>query len=112
MLKRVKRGFEFDETELALDVIAKVGPGGSFMVNPHTVKRMKTSALLPMLSDRSARIQWETKGALDTHARAMQRAHDILAHADPAVFAPEVETRIRSEFAGLVSGCLEMPEGW
>ncbi len=112
MLKRVKRGLEFDETELALDVIAKVGPGGSFMVNPHTVKRMKTSALLPTLADRSARVQWETKGALDTHARAMQRAHDILARGKPAGFPAEVEKQIRSEFSGLVSGCLEMPEGW
>ena len=45
MLKRVKRGLEFDEEELALDVIAQGGPGGSFMVDPHTVKRMKTAAL-------------------------------------------------------------------
>src|SRR5512141_1484709 len=27
MLKRVKRGFEIDDKELALDVIAQVGPG-------------------------------------------------------------------------------------
>jgi trimethylamine:corrinoid methyltransferase-like protein len=73
---------------------------------------MKTEALLPTLADRSARVQWETKGALDTHARAMQRAHDILAHADPIVFPAEVETRIRAEFSGLVEGCLEMPAGW
>src|SRR5512141_144101 len=54
MLKRVYRGVEFDDKELALDAIAKAGPGGSFMVNPHTVKRMKTAGLLTTLADRQA----------------------------------------------------------
>jgi trimethylamine--corrinoid protein Co-methyltransferase len=112
MLKRMKRGFDFDDKELALDVIAQVGPGGSFMVNPHTMKRMKTAALLTTLADRSARAQWEGKGSLDTHARALQRARDILLRPAAPPFSPEVESRIRAEFPGLVTGELEMPEGW
>ena len=112
MLKRIKRGFEVDDKELALDVIAQVGPGGSFMVNPHTMKRMKNAALLTTLSDRNARAQWEGKGSLDTHARAMQRVREILARPAPPPFPPEVESRIRTEFPGLVPGALEMPEGW
>ncbi len=112
MLKRVRRGFEFNEEELALDVIAEVGPGGSFMVNRHTVKRMKTSALLPSLADRAARATWESRGALDTQARAMTRVREILARQNPAVFPPEVDARVRAQFPGLVAGALQMPEGW
>jgi len=112
MLKRVKRGFEFSEEELALDVIAKVGPGGSFMMSPHTVKRMKTVALLPKLADRDAREAWESKGALDTQARAMRRVREILARESPAVFSPEVDARIRAQFEGLAPGNLEIPKGW
>jgi trimethylamine--corrinoid protein Co-methyltransferase len=112
MLKRIRRGFEFSEEDLALDVIAKVGPGGSFMIHPHTVKRMKTSALLTTLADRNARAQWEAKGALDTHSRALNRARDILSHASPTAFPAEVESRIRAEFKDLVPGDLVMPEGW
>src|SRR5512138_59011 len=112
MLKRIKRGFELDDTELALDVIARVGPGGSFMVQPHTMKRMKNAALLTTLSDRNARAQWEGKGSLDTHARAMLRAREILARPAAPPFPAEVESRIRAEFPGLVPGELEMPEGW
>jgi len=52
----------------------------------HTVKRMKTTALLPKLSDRDARIS-EKKGSLDTHARAMLRVREILAH-DNTHFSP------------------------
>jgi len=112
MLKRVKRGLEFSEGELALDIVAKVGPSGSFMMSPHTIKRMKTTALLPKLADRDSRDSWEKKGALDTHARAMRRVREILARDNPAVFAPEIDARIRSAFEGLVPGNLEMPEGW
>ncbi len=112
MLKRIKRGFEIDDTELALDVIAQAGPGGSFMVSPHTMKRMKTAALLTTLSDRNARTQWEAKGALDTHARAMRRVREILARPAAPPFPADVESRIRAEFPGLVAGDLQMPEGW
>ena len=37
------------------------------------MKRMKTAALLPNLADRDSRDKWESKGALDTQARAMQQ---------------------------------------
>ncbi len=112
MLKRIKRGFEFSEEDLALDVIAKIGPGGSFMIHPHTVKRMKTTGLLTTLADRTARAQWESKGSLDTHARALNKAREILSRAGAAAFPADVESRIRTEFKDLVPGDLVMPEGW
>lgn len=112
MLKRVKRGFDFSDENLALDVIAKVGPGGSFMTEKHTVKRMKTEALLPKIADREAREGWEKKGALNAHARAVGRAREILSKDCPPLISPEVDVRIRAEFPGLVSGELEVPVGW
>jgi trimethylamine---corrinoid protein Co-methyltransferase len=110
MVKRMKRGINFNEEELALDVIKKAGPGGAFMMQPHTTKRMKTEALLPKLSDREARTIWEKKGALDTQARAKQRASEIFAKPSSALFPAEVEARIRAEFPKLVAGDLEMPK--
>jgi trimethylamine--corrinoid protein Co-methyltransferase len=112
MLKRLKRGVEFDEDNLALDVIKKIGPGGSFIVEPHTVKRMKSVALLTKLSDRDTRTQWQKKGSLDTQARAMLRVREILSHDSSAIFSPEVDARIRAEYTNLVAGKLEIPEGW
>jgi len=112
MLKRVKRGMEFSEENLALDVISKVGPGGSYLVEPHTMKRMKTAALLTKLSDRDSRTEWQKKGGLDTNARAMNRVREILTKDDPAGFSPEVDSRIRTQFKELVTGKLEKAEGW
>jgi trimethylamine--corrinoid protein Co-methyltransferase len=111
MLKRIKRGIVFDEQELALDTIAKVKPGGSFMMEAHTRKRMKSEAFLTRLADREAREAWEKKGSLDTERRAKQRVHEILSHESAAVFPAEVEGRIRALFKDLVQGKLEMPKG-
>lgn len=112
MLKRVKRGLEFNEENLALQIISKIGPGGSFIVEPHTMKRMKTAALLTKLADRDTRNQWEKKGAQDSNARAMNRVREILSRESTAIFSSEVDARIRTRFAGLIEGGLELPEGW
>jgi trimethylamine--corrinoid protein Co-methyltransferase len=107
MLKRLVRGIAFSEEELALQVIAQIKPGGSFMMSPHSIKRMKSEALLPRLADREAREVWEKKGSLDTHARAMLRVNEILAHTGPDLIPAEVEVRLHSRFKDLVPGMLE-----
>ena len=112
MLKRVRRGIEFDEDNLALDVIRAVGPGGMFIDHAHTMERMRTTAFLPDIADRDAREQWIEKGSLDAHARAMRRAREILCAANHAVLSADVDARIRAEFAGLVAGESRPPEGW
>jgi trimethylamine--corrinoid protein Co-methyltransferase len=111
MLKRVKRGIKFDEQELALEVISHVKPGGSFMMNPHTLKRMKSEAFLTRLSERDAREVWEKKGTLDTHARAMLHVHEILTRESTTLFSEDIERRIRLQFKDLVPGNLELPKG-
>ena len=112
MLKRVKRGFEFSEENLALDVIAEVGPGGTFIDTRHTLKHMRTTALLPEIANRDARQQWQEQGAPDSQARAMRRVREILARDNPAVFSPDVDARIRAEFKELVAGDAVLPPGW
>jgi trimethylamine--corrinoid protein Co-methyltransferase len=104
MLKRVKRGWEFSEENLALDVITEVGPGGMFMDHLHTVKRARTTTFLPEIADRRPRDQWSAEGAKDAQARAMQRVREILSRDNPAVFAPDVDARIRAQFEDLVAG--------
>jgi len=112
MLKRIKRGFEFSEENLALDQIAEVGPGGMFAGTEHTLDRMRTSMFLAEIADRDPRDQWLEKGGLDSQARAMKRVKAILTRENPAVFSTEVDERIRAAFVGMVSGDSKPPEGW
>ena len=112
MLKRIKRGLEFSEANLALQVIREVGPGGMFADTVHTLERMRTTGLLPEVADRDPRQLWEERGAQDAQARALRRARDILTRGAPGFYSPEAEARLRAEFAGLVAGELAPPEGW
>lgn len=95
-----------------MDLIREIGPGGSFITAKHTIKRMKTEAVMTKIADRDARTMWEKKGATDTQTRAMKRVREILAKESGAVFSPEVDERIRAKYVGLVEGKLTMPEGW
>lgn len=104
MLKRVQRGVVFSEDELALDLIKETGPGGSFIVKPHTIKRMKTEALLTKLADRDARTIWEKKGSTDIQARAMKRVKEIMTTNTAPLLTPELDQKIRAQFNGMVAG--------
>ena len=112
MLKRIKRGFEFNEENLALDVIGEIGPGGTFMMHDHTVEWMRRTALLPKIAERDTRALWEQTGSLDAQTRAMDVLRKILGCQNQAVFSPEVDSKIRSEFPEMVLGESKLPEGW
>lgn len=104
MNKRMWRGMDYSEENLALDEIHEVGPGGSYMGRKHTKARMKTTAVLPTLAARDMRAQWEAAGKHEIGERAMAEARRILAAPNPAVWSDEIEARIRGHFPGLVAG--------
>jgi trimethylamine--corrinoid protein Co-methyltransferase len=106
-MKRVKRGVAFSDDDLAVDLIKQIGPGGSFIVHPHTIKRMKTEAILTKIADRDARTIWEKKGSTDIHARALKKAKEIMAVNTASLVSPELDEKLRAEFPGLVPGQLE-----
>ncbi len=104
MLKRIHRGLEFSKENLCLDVIAKVGPGGTYMEEADTFEHMRTTAVLPKLANREMRSAWRDNGSPDTQARALNEAREILTGDNPAVFSEDVDSKIRTRFKGLVDG--------
>jgi len=104
MLKRLKRGLDFSEDNLALAVIAEAGHGGSYMELDHTFENMRDTAVIPRVATREMRGQWEEAGRPDANTRALQEASRILTRDNPAVFSSEVDQRIRERFSDLVPG--------
>ncbi len=104
MLKRIKRGMEFSEENLCLDLIAKVGPGGSYMDAKHTLKNMRTTAVLPNIATREMRGRWEGEGRSDAHSRAMKEVARLMGKENPDRFSAELDAKIRRHFPGLVAG--------
>jgi trimethylamine--corrinoid protein Co-methyltransferase len=104
MLKRLKRGLDFSQENLALEVIAEAGHGGSYLELEHTFENVRTTAVLPRVATREMRGKWEDTGRRDANANALQEATRILSRDNPAVFSQEVDARIRERFSDLVPG--------
>ncbi len=104
MMKRVKRGVNFSDEDLALDLIKQVGPGGSYIVAKHTISRMKTEAVMTKMADRDPRTIWEKKGATDIQTRAMKKVKEIMKSNTTSLLSPEADEKLRAEFLGMISG--------
>jgi trimethylamine--corrinoid protein Co-methyltransferase len=104
MLKRLKRGLDFSEENLALDVIAEAGHGGTYMELDHTFENVRGTAVVPRVATREMRDSWEETGRPDANTRALQEAARILSKDNPVVFSAEVDARIRKRFSDLVAG--------
>jgi trimethylamine--corrinoid protein Co-methyltransferase len=104
MLKRLKRGLDFSEENLALDVIAEAGHGGTYMELDHTFENVRDTAVMPRVATREMRDSWEETARPDANARALQEAARILTKENPVVFSAEVDARIRKRFSDLVAG--------
>ena len=107
ILKRLKQGIEFNEENIALDIIKEIGPEGNYLTHPHTFEHMRDNDSLTTVATRKMRGAWEDEGRTDIHTRAMKQVNRILSKDNPAVFSNEVDMKIRERFAGLVAGNVE-----
>lgn len=88
--KRVARGFEISEETLALDLIARVGPAGHFLAEPHTVAHYRKEFWMPRLLDRDNFQNWQEGGAGTLLDRAKARVKEILATHQPQPLSADV----------------------
>jgi len=102
MVMRAVQGIPVDEETLAFDVIERVGPGGHFLSDDHTVRYMRQESYIPTLADRQLREHWTEKGSIDARARAGKIAKDILANHRPLPIPDEAMARMKTEVKGLI----------
>ena len=98
MAMRVLRGMDVTDDALAVDAIDRVGPGGHFLMDGHTLRFMRSELFHPLLADRQNRAAWELAGKKDSRARAAARATTLLREHEPKPLAPGVESSIRARF--------------
>jgi trimethylamine--corrinoid protein Co-methyltransferase len=84
MVRRFRRGITVNPETLAYDVTAKVGPGGNFLMEPHTLKRCRSEFWQPEVCSRQGIEAWMDAGRPDAVARARVRWQKLVAeHQDP-----------------------------
>lgn len=100
MAMRAVRGIDVDDDTLAVDVIDRVGPGGHYLADEHTMRYMRTEHYYPsVVFDRRGRDEWEDDGATDAWLRAKDVARDILRQHRAEPLDPGVDGWIREHFA-------------
>jgi len=96
---KVLKGIDCDAEHLALEVIDSIGPGGNFMIAPHTMTHMRTEYYYGNgVTDRKSREKWEQEGSLDTRQRALAIARKLLANPKPTYIPEEIDKAIREKF--------------
>jgi trimethylamine--corrinoid protein Co-methyltransferase len=91
-LEHVARGFEVDEAHIGLETIKRVGIGGNFLAEDHTLAYMRETLFFPELSDRRMVGDWkqDRKGMLE-HAK--DKVRDILMHGDHQEYLSQEQVR-------------------
>lgn len=92
-LYRTLEGVKVDANTLALGVIDKVGPGGHFLGQRHTMQFLKTEQFIPPLADRLTRDKWEAEGSKGVADKAHEMVQKIIVEhkVDPLEASVEAE---------------------
>ena len=77
-IHRMLRGIEVNEETLGFEVIKKVGPGGNFVTEDHTISHMMEEFFYPSLSVRCNFDIWEERGQPDMLSQARKMVQEIL----------------------------------
>jgi len=79
IIRRMLAGIKVNEETLGFDVIEKVGPGGNYVTEDHTVEHMMDEFFYPNLGVRCNFDVWEERGRPDMLSRANEQVQHILA---------------------------------
>jgi trimethylamine--corrinoid protein Co-methyltransferase len=90
MIKRSLRGIEITDETLALDVIKKVGPGGSYIMESHTFDHFREEVYISDIANQETRDAWLEKGQKGILESAREEARRILAEHRPADLDPKL----------------------
>jgi trimethylamine--corrinoid protein Co-methyltransferase len=93
-IRRMLSSFRVDAETIAGEVIRDVGPGGSFLTKPHTLKHIMQEFWRPTLFDRNEWSRWVKAGAKDTVTAARERVNQILSSHQSESLDKDVEKEV------------------
>ncbi|NIQ39140.1 MAG: trimethylamine methyltransferase [Proteobacteria bacterium] len=85
MVKHIGRGIQVDADHLALEIIDRVGPGGQFLTEDHTLEHYRRDFWFPKLIDRTNYENWIAGGKKKLNERIEEKMNHILETHHPAV---------------------------
>jgi trimethylamine--corrinoid protein Co-methyltransferase len=101
MCERVLKGIEVNSDTLAVDMLEKVGPGGDFLGQEHTILHMLNEFYDTGLADRTLYDEWVASGRKDMKERARKKLDHLIANHNPSYISDGMIKEIRSKFPGI-----------
>ncbi len=94
MIQRLADGILVNEDTIALDLIEKVGIGGMFLAERHTIEHLRQEQFFPKLIDRRSVDLWRRDGGRTLEERARARVRDALAKPVPLPLEPKLVRKL------------------
>ncbi|MEW6080359.1 MAG: trimethylamine methyltransferase family protein [Bacillota bacterium] len=95
--RRIAQGIGVDEESLAVEAVHRVGPGGQFLTDEHTLAHFRED-WVPGLLDRQNHMAWQASGQKTLRDRAKERVEEILRRD----LAPVIPEDVAMEIEGMV----------
>jgi len=90
-VESLNRRIDFSDEAFGLDLIERLGPGGTFIDTEHTVEHFLKELWFPRLLDREYYQAWLEAGASSMEERCRRRKEEILAEHTPEPLPAELE---------------------
>ncbi len=90
MVKSMLRPLNFNDEAVPFDLMDRVGPGGSFLVEAHTVENFRKTFWFPRFLDRKVYEIWEEEGSKDLRTALNARARSIFEGHTPEALSEEI----------------------
>jgi len=98
MIYRIIAGINVNEDSLGFEVIEKVGSGGTYVMEDHTVEHMMQEFFFPALSVRSNFDIWEQRGRPSMLSCAKDLVEEILADGTEGLLDTDLIVQIKKMF--------------
>ena len=95
-INRILAGIAVTDDKLGMDAIEKVGPGGHFLNQKHTINNLHEEHYRPELSDRDTHELWSEKGKPGLVEKARDRVRQILRDHKPKVLDSGLDKELLS----------------
>lgn len=83
LARRIIEGFEVNEETLAGEVIERVGVGGNYLTDDHTLKYLRSERFESTLIQPEVRAEWEAEGSVTFIEKVRNQAKEILGKHHP-----------------------------
>jgi trimethylamine--corrinoid protein Co-methyltransferase len=93
-VKRLTRGIELESDRIGMEVIRRVGPGGNFLAEEHTLRFYRKEQWQPKFFNRDNVEVWQTKGGKGFGEIATEKAREILRTHKPEPLPESVLNRL------------------